>query len=68
MALTKDQILAIAKRKGEFVVDRNMYRFEMLRRKLRKLAKDPTVPLTFNGCTQTEVFYKYVPEELGASV
>ena len=64
----KDEILAIAKRKGEFVVDRNMYRFAVLRKKLRKIAKDPTTPLKFIGCTQTEVFYKYAPEKLGESI
>ena len=64
----KDEILEVAKRKGEFIVDRNMYRFAVLRKKLRKIAKDPTIPLKFNGCTQTEVFYKYAPEKLGESI
>ena len=67
-AWEKEEILAVAKRKGEFVVDRNMYRFDALRKKLRKIAKDPTMPLKFNGCTQTEVFYKYAPEKLCASI
>lgn len=64
----KEEILAVAKRKGEFVVDRNMYRFAVLRKKLRKIAKDPTVPLKFNGCTQTDVYYKYAPEKLVGSI
>jgi hypothetical protein len=64
----KDEILAVAKRKGEFVVDRNMYRYALLRKKLRKIAKDPTTPLKFVGYTQTEVFYKYAPEKLGVSI
>ncbi len=58
----KEEIIAVAKRNGEFVVDRNMYRFAVLRKKLRKLVKDPSVPLKFVGCTQTKIFYKYVPE------
>jgi hypothetical protein len=64
----KDEILAVAKRKGEFVVDRNMYRFAVLRKKLRKMAKDPLTPLKFNGCTQTDVYYKYAPEKLVGSI
>ena len=64
----KDEILAVAKRKCEFVVDRNMYRFAVLRKKLRKIAKDPTIPLKFSGYTQTEVFYKYAPEKLVGSI
>lgn len=62
------EIIAIAKNKGEFVVDRNMYRFDSLRKKLRKIAKDPTIPLKFNGCTQTELHYKYAPEKLGVAI
>lgn len=61
---TKEEILVIAKRNGEFVVDRNMYRFDTLRKKLRKMAKDPSIPIKFNGCTQREVYYKYAPEEM----
>jgi hypothetical protein len=64
----KDEILEVAKRKGEFIVDRNMYRYALLRKKLRKIAKDPTMPLKFSGYTQTEVFYKYAPEKLVGSI
>ncbi len=59
-----DEIIAIAKRKGEFIVDRNMYRFSILRQKLRKMAKDTSIPLKFNGCTQKQIFYSYAPEKL----
>ena len=59
-----DEIIAIAKSKGEFIVDRNMYRFSGLRKKLRKMAKDASVPLKFNGCSQKQVFYLYAPEKL----
>lgn len=40
----KDEILAVAKRKGEFVVDRNMYRFAVLRKNYGKLQKTRQFP------------------------
>ncbi len=58
------EILAIAKSQGHFVVDRNAYRFDALRRKLRKMAKRADVPLSFDGCSQTQMFYKYDPEKV----
>lgn len=60
---SESEILAIAKSQGFFVVDRNAYRFEALRRKLRKLAKRADVPLFFDGFSQTQIFYKYDPEK-----
>lgn len=58
------EILAIAKSQGHFVVNRNAYRFDALRRKLRKMAKRADVPLSFDGCSQTQMFYKYNPEKV----
>jgi hypothetical protein len=59
-----EEILAIAKRNKVFIVDRNMYRFSALRKKLRKIEKDPKVPIVFDGYTQTELRFRYAPEKL----
>ncbi len=60
----ESEILTIAKSQGHFIVDRNAYRFDVLRRQLRKLAKRVDVPLSFDGCSQTQMFYKYDPEKV----
>lgn len=62
---TTEEILAVAKRKGSFTVDKHLWRFYNLRRKLRKLANKPDVPLKFVGCTSKDIYYTYAPEKIG---
>ncbi len=62
---TTEEIIAVAKRKGGFIVDRHLWRFYNLRRKLRKLAKKPDVPLKYSGCTSKNIYYSYAPEKIG---
>jgi hypothetical protein len=59
----KDEILAVAKRNGSFFVDRKAQNHN-LRKKLRKLAKDLSVPLRFECANNSQIHYAYAPEKL----
>lgn len=55
---TKTEILETAERNdGFYTVDRNSYRADKLRKRLREMAKDESCPLKFYSHTQKQLIY-----------
>lgn len=57
---TKEKILSIAKNNGQFVVNRNSYRADNLRQKLKRMCKDVDCPIKLSSVNQRELVFKLI--------